>query len=366
MILNKSLKSDDDSRTRDSPQKDWQQNKTLLEYATQYWAWNWILPQWGQGLAPSIRIYIYMYGLDGLLNICFTNCRTASHVASLGQSSACAPWCLTRKETQGACYGHKQHTIYIRHHKTVIRPRLCCIVMCLKEHRWCICLEVLVCTAFHCMYMISRARTQTHNHIQKTPHIWNTMFNTGMYCNIPGPPGQLRFCFILKPCFVVLPTQPAAGRTALRATPQIATTRGDEVIKFGKQLGGTRETWLFEWENMAFARIRPRNWKKQQEKGEKGINDHWSWFHSVVSCSFYLLPISFLRYCSVSQWTPSDRCRLKELEIRTTEKAGFWSGHCMTSEDGGSGIALYDLSIHYVDFVCVRKDGKMRKDGLSQ
>jgi hypothetical protein len=38
----------------------------------------------------------------------------------------------------------------------------------------------------------------------------------------------------------------------------------------------------------------------------------------------------------------------------------------MTSEDGGSGIALYDLSIHYVDLVCVRKDGKMRKDGLSQ
>jgi hypothetical protein len=36
MILNKSLKSDDDSRTRDSPQKDWQQNKTLLKYATQY------------------------------------------------------------------------------------------------------------------------------------------------------------------------------------------------------------------------------------------------------------------------------------------------------------------------------------------
>ena len=119
-----------------------------------------------------VYIYIYMYGLYGLLNICFTNCRTASHVASLGQSSACAPWCLTRKETQGACYKHKQHTIYIRHHKTVIRPRLCCIVMCLKEHRWCICLEVLVCTAFHCMYMISRARTQTHNHIQKnTTHM---------------------------------------------------------------------------------------------------------------------------------------------------------------------------------------------------
>lgn len=40
----------------------------------------------------------------------------------------------------------------------------------------------------------------------------------------------------------------------------------------------------------------------------------------------------------------------------------------MTSEDGGSGIALYDLFIHYVvvDFVCIRKDGKMRKDGLSQ
>lgn len=47
----------------------------------------------------------------------------------------------------------------------------------------------------------------------------------------------LVFCFILKPCFVVLPTQPAAGRTALRATPQIATTRGDEVIKFGKYKG---------------------------------------------------------------------------------------------------------------------------------